>query len=291
MNAPETPYIYPGVNVVLMGPPGTGKTHALHTLAKWGLETFVLFLEPGLESLIAPFADKGQPVPSKLHWHQLVARTRSFSDMQASAQQIGKFDLKFLANYKDPKRGEYNRYEAMYGALNNFVDQSGKAWGSVDTWGNDRVICFDGLSGIGEAAMEMMTGDRIVRDKPDYGIAQNNMMNLIRKLTEGCRCHVVILAHVDRLADEVMGGVKLMPATPGRAIQSTLFQPFSDVILTKREGDKWYWDTADSTADLKTRNLAIRSKLPPDFGTILDKWKKRKLADEAARSGPQVGPT
>lgn len=274
--------VYPGVNVVLMGPPGSGKTHALHTLAEWGLETFVVFLEPGLESLIAPYADKGKPIPPNLHWHTLEARTRSFEDMRKQAEAIGKFDLKFLANYKDPQRSQYNRYEALYACLNNFVDQNGKSWGPVDSWGNDRVICIDGATGVGEAAMEMMTGDRIVRDKPDYGIAQNNMMNLIRKLTSGCACHFVLLAHVERLVDEVMGGVKLMPSTPGRAIQGLITQPFSDVILTRREGDKWYWDTADSSADLKTRNLAIQSKLSPDFKGIMDKWRGRKLAAEGA---------
>lgn len=270
---------YPGVNVILMGPPGTGKTHALSTLADAGLEVFVLFLEPGLESLKAAWVDRGLPIPPNVHWHYLEPRTRSFASMQAMVDKVGKLDLKALANYKDIQRGSHNRFEALYGVLNNFVCQrTGASFGSVETWGNDRVIAIDGTTGVGDAALEMMTGDKPVRDKPDYGIAQTNIMSLIHKLTTGCNCHFVLIAHVDRQIDEILGGVKLMPSTPGKAIQSVIAQPFSDVILTRREGASWHWDTADSSADLKTRNLPVLSKLKPDFGAILAKWRARAEA-------------
>ena len=39
----------PGVNVLLMGPAGTGKTHSLGTLVEAGIEVFYLGLESGLE--------------------------------------------------------------------------------------------------------------------------------------------------------------------------------------------------------------------------------------------------
>lgn len=277
--APSAP-VYPGFNAILMGPPGTGKTFALSTLAEAGLETFVVFLEPGLESLTAAWADKGKPIPSNVHWNVLSDRVRSFEDLRKQAETVGKFDQKFLANYKDPKRGDFNRFEALYSTLNNFVDQRGVSFGSVEHWGTDRVICIDGMTGIGKAALDMMTGDRIVRDKPDFGIAQNNIQNLIDKLAIGCKCHFVLIAHIERLSDDVLGGMKLQPSLPGKALQATIAQPFSDVILTKREGASWYWDTADSAADLKTRNLAIQSKLPADFRQIVAKWQSRKLAAE-----------
>ena len=39
-----------GVNILVEGPTGTGKTTSLKTLADAGLEVFVLFTESGLES-------------------------------------------------------------------------------------------------------------------------------------------------------------------------------------------------------------------------------------------------
>ena len=38
---------FPGFNVLLMGPSGTGKTYSIKSLVETGLETFALFLEPG----------------------------------------------------------------------------------------------------------------------------------------------------------------------------------------------------------------------------------------------------
>jgi len=61
----------PGTNVLLMGPAGTGKTTAIGTLVDAGIETFYMGLEPGLESLLGYWTDKGKPVPANLHWHVL----------------------------------------------------------------------------------------------------------------------------------------------------------------------------------------------------------------------------
>ena len=57
-----------GVNVLLMGPAGSGKTHAIGTLVDTGVEVFYLALEPGLESLIGYYTDCGLEVPANLHY-------------------------------------------------------------------------------------------------------------------------------------------------------------------------------------------------------------------------------
>jgi hypothetical protein len=85
----------------------------------------------------------------------------------------------------------------------------------------------------------------------------------------------VLLSHVEREVDEVLGGVKLMVSTLGKKLPPKLAPMFSDAILTVRNVDKWYWDTASALADVKTRNLPISNKNNPDFRTILDKWEKR----------------
>ena len=68
----------PGFNVMLMGPAGSGKTHAIGTLVDAGLEVFYLALEPGLESLLGYWTDRGKPIPDNLHWHTLKAPDTSF---------------------------------------------------------------------------------------------------------------------------------------------------------------------------------------------------------------------
>jgi hypothetical protein len=85
------------------------------------------------------------------------------------------------------------------------------------------------------------------------------------------------MAHVEREVDQILGGNKISVAVPGKAIGATILQPFSDVILSSREVDKFFWDTANSQADVKTRNLPIRSKITADFGQIYETWKSRAV--------------
>ena len=107
-------------------------------------------------------------------------------------------------------------------------------------------------------------------------------------LCDKCRCHFVLLAHVERETDAVLGGVKIMVSTLGVKLAPKIPSMFSDVIYTVRQGDKWSWDTANSLADLKTRNLPIKSDLPPNFAPIVTKWYARATASLPA-PGLQAG--
>jgi hypothetical protein len=118
-------------------------------------------------------------------------------------------------------------------------------------------------------------GGKAVRNQSDWGIAQDQVEKLVRMLCDNCPCHFVLLAHVERETDLVLGGVKLMVSTLGKALAPKLPAMFSDVILTERSGDKWSWNTASTMADVKTRNLPIASGIDPTFKTIFDKWKNR----------------
>lgn len=271
---------YPGLNIILMGPSGTGKTFSLHTLVESGLETFCLFLEPGLETLIGVYADANKPIPPNLHWHYLQPKTQGFNSLKQTADLIGKFDLSGLGKMKDMNRSLNNQMTEMYTILNDFIDQrTGTKYGPVDSWDNSFVLVIDGLSALVRIAFDMQIGTKPVRDVSDWGIVQQALMACIHKLTSGCNCHVVIIAHVERETDLVLGGSKITVSVPGKAIAATILQPFSDVILTTRDGANFYWDTANTQADLKTRNLPIQSKLPADFRPIVEKWRSRaKLA-------------
>lgn len=270
---------YPGVNVLLMGPSGTGKTYSINTLVDTGLETFCLFLEPGVETLIGSYSDHDKPIPGNLHWHYLQPRAQGFDTLKDTSTKIGQFDLAGLAKMRDIKRGQNNQMIDLYTILSDFPDQrTNKKYGAVDSWSNGAVLVVDSMSALNRIVMEMVVGTKPVKDMADWGIAQQAFLSLLHKLTSGCICHVVYIAHVERETDMVMGGTKLMVAAMGKAITSQIPQPFSDVILSVRENDKFYWDTANSMADVKTRNLPIASKLPADFGQIYDKWQKRALA-------------
>ena len=274
--APAVKSTLPGFNVLLMGPAGTGKTHSIGTLVDSGIEVFYLGLEPGLEALLGYYTDRGLPIPDNLHWHMLKAPTASFMELLDNAQKINTLSLDSLAKMQDPNRSKHNRFIELLTALNNFpCDRTGQSFGPVNTWTPSRALVIDGMTGIGQCTMSLVVGGKAVKSQSDWGIAQDQVEKLLRMLCDSCPCHFVLLAHVERETDQILGGVKLTVSTLGRALAPKIPPMFSDVILAVRQGDKWTWDTANVQADLKTRNLPIKADNPPTFAGIVAKWKAR----------------
>lgn len=272
----KKPDSLPGFNVMLIGPAGTGKTHSIGTLVETGMEVFFLGLEPGMESLMGYWTDKGKEVPANLHWHTLAAPQASFDEMLANAKSINMLSLEALAKQVDPNRGKHNRFISLLEALNNFPDdRTGQKFGAVNTWGTNKALVIDGMTGIGQCAMSLVVGGKAVKSQSDWGIAQDQVEKLLRMLCENCRCHFVLLAHVDRETDQVMGGTKLMVSTLGNKLAPKLPPMFSDVVLAVRNNDKWVWDTGTPMADVKARNMPFASNLPASFGPLVEKWKSR----------------
>jgi len=268
----------PGVNCMLMGPSGTGKTHAIGTIAEAypDLEVFYLGLEPGMETLLGYYKSKGKPLPPNLHWHYLEAAKASFKDMLEGAKRVNTMSLETLAKTNDPNRSKHNRFIKLLEVLNDFPDdRTGKKFGCADEWGPNRILVIDGMAGLARMAMSLVVGNKPVKNISDWGIAQDQIEKVINLWTDACKCHFILIAHVEREKDEVLGGIKLMVSTLGNKLAPKLPAMFSDVILAVREGSKFTWDTANSQADVKTRNLAIAAGLPPDFKPIFTSWLSR----------------
>jgi hypothetical protein len=121
----------------------------------------------------------------------------------------------------------------------------------------------------------MQIGSRPMASPGDYGIAQSNLMNFLRLCTQGLECPFVMTAHVDRETDPVTQSTKVMIKAIGKALATEIPTLFSDLIYTVRDGDKFFWDTAAYGVDCKTRSLGYRSKIIPDFASIMDVWLKR----------------
>jgi hypothetical protein len=270
----------PGPNVLLEGPAGTGKTYAIGTLVDWAVEhkkeVFVLFTEQGVETLLGYWIDRGKTVPPNLHYHVTVTRPNSLASLVTAADNVGKLSYESITKLTDTTRSQNNSFHKILTACSNFPDdRTGEKFGAVDSWGSDKIFVIDGLSELGNAAMKMVIGAKPTAAPPDYGVAQNNLMNFLRLCTQGIPCTFVLIAHVARETDEITGGVKLMTKAVGKAMAGDIPQLFSDVIYTVREGTGFYWDTAAANVDVKSRNLPIAAKQRPDFGIIMDKWTSR----------------
>jgi len=271
----------PGPKVLLEGPAGTGKTYAIGTLVDWASnnnkEVFVLFTENGLETLLGYWTDAGKAIPANLHWHVVNTRPLGISSLMKAADNVGKLSYESITKMSDPNRGgENNAFYKILSACSDFPDdRTGKKYGAIDSWGTDKIFIIDSLSELSNAAMKMVIGNKPTAAPPDYGVAQNNLMNFLRLVTQGITPTVVITAHVTRETDEITGGVKLMTKSVGKALANEIPQLFSDVIYTVREGTNFYFDTAAANVDVKTRNLPIAAKQQPNLGRIMEKWVSR----------------
>jgi hypothetical protein len=272
-----------GVNVLLEGPTGTGKTAALATIALSGVDLFVLFTESGLESLVGRFVDPPpaglglKEVPSNVHWHILRPPEANFATMVQAAKDLNEMSLDILGKRGDPDRRKHNRFVHLLSACNDFVDErTGEKFGSVQSWGTDKCFAIDSLTGINPIAMSLLIGAAPVKEQRHWGIAQDQIEMFLRNVCDGCKCHFILLAHVERELDEVFNtGLKLTVSTLGRKLAPKIPPMFSDVVLSVREGTRFSWSTEHPAADLKARNLPIASNLQPDFKQIFERWRAR----------------
>jgi hypothetical protein len=273
-NSPAS--LLPGVNVLVEGPTGTGKTHALGTIADAGVDLFLLFTESGLETTLGYWTDRNLPVPPNVRWHVLKRESGSFATMAATAQTINTLAQEALHKMQDVNRAKHNQFITLLTALTDFPDdRTGEKFGPVDLWGPDRCLAMDSLTGINPIALSLVVGGKPVKSQGDWGIAMDQIEKLIRQLTDGCKCHFVLTSHVEREVDQVLGGVKLTVSTLGAKLAPKIPPMFSDVILSSREGTKFFWSTANPQADLKARNLPIADHLEPTFKPIFTKWLSR----------------
>lgn len=261
----------PAPKVMLVGATGTGKTHAIRTLleVKPDLEVFIIFTEPGQEVL-------GDTDPKRVHWKYISPASTDWASMIDSATKINTLSFEALTKLGDINKRKYIEFITLLQTLSNFTDErTGQNYGAVDSWGTDRVLVIDSLSGINVMAMNLVTGTKPVKSQADWGVAQSNLEQLITNLTTGLRCGFVLTAHLEREMDEITGGVQLMASTLGKKLAPKIPRFFSDVVMCRREGAAFTWSTATMNVDLKARNLPIADNQKPSFTTIYDSWVKR----------------
>lgn len=270
-----------GPNILLLGESGVGKTYSLGTLVDWcqsrSKEVFVLFTENSLEPLLGYWKDRKLEIPSCFHWHQMNTRPLPLSSLLNAANQVGTLSYESITKLVDPQRGgENNAFWKILSACSDFPDdRTGKKFGSVDKFGLDKVFVIDSFTETSNAAAKMVIGSKPTMAPPEYGVAQNNIMNFLRLCTQGINCTFVMTAHPAKDKDEISGSVKTTIKTVGTAIQSEIPPLFSDMIWCVREGNEFWWDTAAYGVVTKTRSLGYRAKIKPDFAQILDLWLAR----------------
>lgn len=272
-----------GPKILLIGASGSGKTRAIGTLCDWAAkndrQVRVLFTENSVETLIGYWTDRNLKVPENLAYHVSTTQAIPLAALTDAAKKVGLLSYKSITEMVDPDRAKNNPYERILTVLANFPDdRTGKKFGNIGEWSSNDIFVIDSLSELANACFKMVIGSKPTASPSDYGVAQNNLINFLRYLTQGFAPTLVMTAHVQRQQDEITGRVKLMTKAIGKAMSDDIPQLFSEVIGTVREGATWWWDTANNDLDTKTRYLPIASKIVPDFAQIMDRWLARGKA-------------
>jgi len=265
-----------GVNILLLGESGSGKTYSLRTLIDAGVELFVIQTEPGGTVL--------EDLPKETYHSRYIApATASWTAMADSATKLNTLSMGALAKMDGINKREYAQFVEIITTLGNFTcDRCGKTFGDVSTWGPERALVIDSLSGLNIMAMDLVVGSKPTKSMADWGMAMDNLGRLINKLVTDTKCHFILTAHMEPERDEVTGRVVNMPSTLGRKLAPLLPRFFDNVINTVREGSSFKWSTATANAALKARDLPIDDNLAPSFAAILQNWNDKYGVEKAS---------
>ena len=258
-----------GFRCLLVGAVGTGKTYALRSLLDCGLTPMIISTEPGIRATLGDLDE------TKIHWKYVAPANMGWDVMLSNADKIHKLSFESLAKGGPIDKKHYGQFLEVVSSCASFTcDRTGENFGMVDTWGTDRVLVIDSLSGLSKMAMNLVIGAKPVKAVGEWGVAMDNLERLIDRWTTGIPCHFIMTAHLEREKDEISGAIKNMPSTLGQKLAPKIPLYFDDVIMCKRKGDKWTWSTADANTDLKSRHLKVAEGIVPGFKQVFEAWKK-----------------
>lgn len=273
---------------LVMGPTGAGKTRALLTYAKAGIETFIVVTEPtGVETLLDGMAEMDID-PNLVHWNYCPPTNMSIKSLKASADQVNRKSVSDMQKVDSPavlQKLDYRTYLNFLEQIENFrCDRTGQAFGDATEWGDNRAFCVDSLSGVNLMMTQLQIGNRGTLTLPDYNVVQISLEQLFVTLCS-MKCFVTLNAHVEMEPDAITGRQHIMVSTVGKKLAPKVPIHFSEVVLARRAEDgKFWWSTTDPEAKLKARQLPYSDKIAQDFGQIVAAYQKRKAIATGGQS-------
>lgn len=282
-------------HILNMGPPGSGKTTCLVTLAKKGIEVFVIITEPtGVDSLLDAWDREKVPL-DLLHYAVVPPVAGDWGALKEMGQKIKLMNYEDLSKLKSGVGKEFmNQYMKILNLCQNFTcERTQRDYGDVTSWDGTRALSMDSLSGLSTITMQTTVGLKPSPHQGEWGIAMSATEQFILKLSSDCKCFFILNAHIEREPDEITGATNVTVSTLGRKLGPKIPRFFSEVVRSRRDPSKtppFRWATVDSeTMGLKNRALPASNDLPQDYGPIVDVFRRRLAATTPAASAATSG--
>lgn len=269
-------------SILLEGPPGSGKSFSIPTFIRAGVETFVLGTEPDFVSSLLEGAKHHGVDVSKLHWTTVTPTPGGWSALDDMVRNVSLMSYEDITKIKQGIGKDATRkpFVHLLDTLKDFkCERDGKSYGDYTSWGSDRALVLDSLTGFSMMAMALTIGFKPAAHQGEWGVAMNVIEQILLKLTSDRKCFLCVTAHVEKETNELTGVQQIMTSTLGRKLAPKIPRFFSEVVLSKRTPDGYFWSTLEANTDLKNRALPAGDKLPPSFFPVVEAFRAReKLA-------------
>lgn len=193
--------------------------------------------------------------------NEIEALTKFSSQSSSEAQSNDKTNM---------SKDKYTYYIDVLNGLNNFkgydyVTKEVANLGDVGSLQENDVLVIDGLTPITVAIWELVKGSRVVPTISDYGTVQSRLQVLTYNLCK-LRCNVVLLAHADRIKDDIENIEKLRIAlNAGSALAASYGSSFDDVIYAYQNNKGYFWAGKKAGVETAARSFPSQDELEPKF--------------------------
>lgn len=274
--------LYPP-SLMLMGAAGAGKTSSLVTLLALGIKVRMLATEPSAPNRVLQECKKRNISDAAFDWCVVSPAMSDWDSLIKSAEIVNTRSLKQIADISDGiAKQNGGAWITMLHNIKNFKSaRTGLDLGDATEWGPDCAFVIDGLTGISDMSRQLTVGLKPNPSPGEWGVMQNNILGLVKKLASDCKCFFVLIAHIERENDEITGVRNITVGTLGAKLAPKLPPAFTSVVLAKRDGATFLWSVAERGVDTKAGDLDFKDNLPPDFKPIVEGFRARLAAISA----------
>ncbi len=269
----------PGFKMPSHGPHRGREDHKpSHTLdIPDGPEIFAIFTEPRYDVL-------GGDVLDKIHYRYVAPASMDWASLIQAGRLVNTMSNEALQKMSSIAGASFTQYLDLISICNNFVDQRGQSFGDVATWGTNRLLWIDSLTGLSKMARKIRAGNKPVLTQPDWGVS----MSLGTRAHRHPR-HRALLPLRPRRPRGARGGRGLRLGPRHGEHPRPQAGPRDPRQLQRGRhgqagGRRVLWSTTEGDADLKSCYLPLSSKLPPNFAPLwrsgstgVEQWCKRHL--------------
>ena len=200
---------------------------------------------------------------------------KAFSAELSALKKFAKDSVSAAQSTSKDSNANKDKYTYFIDVVGGLVDFEGIDYvtkeivklGNISELGEEDILVIDGLSPIIHGIWCLLQGDRKVNQVGDYQVVQKQIKDFTYELVNNIPCSLIMLAHADRVFDDIEKMEKIRVALDaGVALSGKYIGAYSDVIYAyKTNANKFVWAGHKMNVETAARNFPAKDNLEPDF--------------------------